>query len=146
LLLLKLEPLFFDENKHLVEVLDKQAGEWNGGKERGYGILVISHKDLRFGIPLRSHIKHTACFLTNGTKGRDYSKSVILVKDDYISTKPFTIPSDEYVKIKDRTQHITKQFEKYVSRYVIGVRRSDDNILRPYRFSTLQNYHGELGL
>lgn len=146
MLLLKLQPLFFDENHHLVEVLDKQAGDWDGAKERGYGILVISHNDLRFGIPLRSRIKHKNCFITTGTKGLDYQKSVLLLKDAYLSTQPFTIPTDEYVKIVDRTQHISAQFEKYVSRYVKGVQRGDENILRNYRFSTLQNYHEALGL
>ncbi|WP_024588825.1 hypothetical protein [Aliihoeflea sp. 2WW] len=146
MLLQKLEAVFFDENEHLVEVLDKRAGVWDGEKERGYGILVISHNGLRFGIPLRSHIKHKACFITNGTKGLDYSKSILLVKDEYISARPFTIPSDEYVRIKDRTLHISTQFEKYVDRYVIGVTKDDQNILRPYRFSTLQNYHAELGI
>lgn len=140
----KLDALFFQENTNLIEVLDKEGQIWTGEKERGYGILLISHNSLRFGIPLRSHIKHKHCFLTSGTKGLDYSKSVLLMKDEYISSIPFMIPSDEYVKIKDRTHHINGQFSKYVEKYISGVQKNDQNVLRPYRFSTLQNYHSEL--
>ncbi|EOR8526021.1 hypothetical protein FSP93_RS26805, partial [Escherichia coli] len=43
--------------------------------------------------------------------------------------------------------HVTKQFSQYVERYVEAVRKNDKNILRrDYRFSTLINYHAELGL
>ncbi|ADW71606.1 type III toxin-antitoxin system TenpIN family toxin [Granulicella tundricola] len=146
MLIQKLEPLFFKENTHLVEVLDKSNGIWTAEKSRGYGILVISYNNLRFGIPLRSHIKHQARFLTDGTKGLDYSKAVLLTKDEYISTTPFMIPPDEYVKIKDRTHHINGQFAKYVEKYVTAVQKNDENVLRNYKFSTLQNYGLELGL
>lgn len=147
MLLLKLEAVFFQENAHLVEVLDKnKSGEWNGEKERGYGIAVISHNNLRFGIPLRSHIPHRFCYRTSDTKGLDYSKAVLLTKGVYISDRPFMIPSAEYVKIKDRAHHISSQFGKYVDKYVDGVRKADKNVLREYVFSTLQNYHVELGV
>ncbi|HHA2533729.1 TPA: hypothetical protein ACOEBE_001353 [Stenotrophomonas maltophilia] len=147
MLLLKLEALFFQENAHLVEVLDKNKnGEWDGEKERGYGIAVISHNGLRFGIPLRSNISHRFCYRTSASKGLDYTKAVLLAKDTYISDRPFMIPSEEYVKIKDRSHHISGQFGKYVNKYVDGVRRADENVLRDYRFSTLQNYHAELGV
>ncbi|WP_414616557.1 type III toxin-antitoxin system TenpIN family toxin [Stenotrophomonas muris] len=147
MLLLKLEALFFQENAHLVEVLDKnKSGEWDGEKERGYGIAVISHNGLRFGIPLRSHISHHYCYRTSDTKGLDYTKAVLLKKDTYISDRPFMIPSDEYVKIKDRSHHISNQFGKYVDKYVDGVKKADKHVLYGYRFSTLQNYHAELGV
>ncbi|MDH2528304.1 hypothetical protein QDR63_18775 [Acinetobacter baumannii] len=142
----KLDETFFNENNHLVEVLDKREGKWDGEKERGYGILVIEIKSLRFGIPLRSHMNHKQGFFTKGTKGLDYSKAVLLAKDEYISAMPFKIPSDEYVKVKDRSRFIEKKFTKYVEDYIRGVSSNDQNILRPYRFSTLQNYHVELGL
>lgn len=146
MLIQKLEESFFVENTHLVEVLDKKNDVWDGEKKRGYGILLITHKYLRFGIPLRSVIKHSACFLTEKQKGLDYSKSVLLLKDEYISQSPFMIPPDQYVKIKDRTHFISVQFSKYVDRYIYAVGKADQNILNHYRFSTLQNYHADLGL
>ena len=59
----KLEELFYLENTHLLEVLDKsKMGEWTQNKTRGYGITLCSFKELRFGIPLRSHITHKNAF------------------------------------------------------------------------------------
>ncbi|WP_212633375.1 hypothetical protein, partial [Pseudomonas aeruginosa] len=75
MLIQKLEDAFFNENVHLEEVLDKRHGQWDGEKKRGCGILLIEHNNLRFGIPLRSHISHSACFKTIGTKGLDFSKA-----------------------------------------------------------------------
>jgi len=145
----KLEDCFFKENSHLVEVLDKdRSGAWISSilKQRGYGVVLVELNGLRFGIPLRSHMNHHFGFKTKEGKGLDYTKAVLLIKDGYISEQPFLIPSDEFVQISDRERFITQQFEKYVKKYIEGVKRQDENILRPYKFSTLQNYHKELGL
>lgn len=143
----KLEELFYTENTHLKEVLDKdKSGQWNANKTRGYGIVVCEHKGLKFGIPLRSHINHRFCFITSDNKGLDFTKAVLLSKDDYISTTPFKIPNDEHTKIVDGAANIRKKFSKYVENYLRGMEKADDNILRPYKYSTLQNYHRELGL
>lgn len=141
----KLEECFFQENSHLVEVLDKDK---SGAcvKQRGYGVVLIELRGLRFGIPLRSHMNHKFGFKTKEGKGLDYSKAVLLSKDEYISAQPFLIPNDEFVQISDRERFITQKFEKYVKNYIDGVKRKDANILRSYSFSTLQNYHPELGL
>ncbi|WP_288960256.1 hypothetical protein [uncultured Sulfitobacter sp.] len=143
----KLNDNFFNQNKHLVEVLDKDhQGNWDGEKTRGYGVVVISCAGgLTFGIPLRSRIKHKACFRTINDAGLDYSKAV-LINDPAHLAGPFIIPSDQYVKIADREAFITDRFEKYVNRYILGVQRGDQNILKHYPYSTLQNYHMELGL
>lgn len=145
----KLKNLFYEENAHLVEVMDKNAaGEWTGDKTRGYGIVVIETGDLRFGIPLRSGIKHRHAFMTvkGGNKGLDYTKAVLLLKDEYISESAFKIPEVEFILIKEKSHHIIGEFTKYVERYKKGITNSDENILRAYQFSTLQNYHNELGL
>ena len=143
----KLNDNFFSQNNHLVEVLDKDhQGNWNGEKTRGYGVVVVSVAGgLTFGIPLRSRIKHNACFRTVNDAGLDYSKAVLINDPAYLAG-PFIIPSDQYVKIADRETFITDRFEKYVNRYILGVQRDDQNILRGYRYTTLQNYHAELGL
>lgn len=144
----KLENLFYDENEHLVEVMDKTAGKWNADKTRGYGVVVVEAGNLRFGIPLRSGIKHRHAFFTvpGNSKGLDYSKAVLLTKDEYISDVAFKIPNDEFVLIKEKSHRITEQFTKYVDHYKKGVANLDKNILRDYKFTTLQNYHVELGL
>lgn len=150
MLLRKLENLFYDENTHLVEVLDKTGEQWEPGKTRGYGVVVIELNGLRFGIPLRSHInpRNKHCFITKERKGLDYSKAVLLPKDDYISSVPFQIPQDEIQKIREDEHKIGKQFSKYVERYVKYVKTNPEaSVLRiEYRFSTLVNYHAELGI
>jgi len=148
MLLRKLENLFYDENTHLVEVLDKTDDRWDAVKTRGYGIVIIELKGLRFGIPLRSHIhpRNKHCFLTTERKGLDYSKAVLLAKDEYVSSVPFQIPNDEIGKIRDNEYKIGKQFGKYVERYVQYMKKDPTlSVLRiEYRYSTLINYHTEL--
>jgi protein AbiQ len=143
----KLEDLFYQENSHLVEVLDKDhTNNWTPRKQRGYGIVVCEVDGLRFGIPLRSHLKHKHGQKTVGDKGIDYSKAVLLTKDSYISSQPFLIPDNEHRILQSKEHWITQQFSKYVQRYIKGRTKNDLNILREYRFSTLQNYHTELGV
>ncbi|TPW31036.1 hypothetical protein FJU08_10290 [Martelella alba] len=143
----KLTNVFYDENTHLAEVLDKSDGEWTPQKTRGYGVVLIEFRELRFGIPLRSHIKHKHCFLTVETKGLDYSKAVLLIKDAYISERSFKIPNSENTLIRQKSHFIRVQFEKYVQGYVAAIRADNHSVIaRRYMFSTLVNYHAELGL
>jgi protein AbiQ len=142
----KLKDEFFERNTNLVESLHHGIkGDVAAGKSRGYGVVTIRLEGgLLFGIPLRSHIKHKAAFITEGTKGLDYSKAVLITNSDHVSQDPFTIPQQEYVKIADRELHIRERFEKYVKKYIKGATSGDKNILNEYRYSTMQNYHAEL--
>ncbi|MEE3924012.1 hypothetical protein V2K41_18420 [Pseudomonas alliivorans] len=146
----KLEDLFYDENTHLVEVLDKDAGGWVGDKTRGYGIVVFEVRGLTFGIPLRSHVapsnKHS--YLTKGQKGLDFSKAVLLTKEAYIADEAFRIPGAEYQKLRDNEYVIEKKFQRYVDRYIkLCTETPESTVLGyEYRFSTLVNYHLDLGI
>lgn len=141
----KLLPVFYHNNNHLSETLDGNGTP--GEKNRGYGIVVIEiNNNLRFGIPLRSHLRHKHGFKTIGDKGLDYSKAVLIGNAVFIG-QPFTIPRDEYIKIKDREHFITSRFQKYVERYIVLANRGDTNALQQsYRYTTLVNYHAELGI
>lgn len=146
----KLNELFYEENKHLVQVMDKVNGNWTPGKTRGYGIVLVEFIGLRFGIPLRSHLKPCNGFITMPaeSKGLDFSKAVLLSKDEYISDQQFIISRPEYLRIKDNSATIEKDFIKYVKKYIRGVKNDDKNILGEYcyYYTTLQNYHTELGI
>lgn len=142
---------FYEEND-LIEMLDK-----NNDKGRGYGVLLVKIAGHRFAIPLRSnmHIRHkdgytTRIYNKNGNKyrhGLDFSKAVIIKKQQYISSKPFILVNkSDFVKIRKSEYHIITSFEKYINRYTRAVKKNDMNMLKPYRFSTLQNYHKELGI
>lgn len=149
----QLTQAFYDEHSHLIEVSDKNRDGTFNDKGRGYGILMINVKGYKFAIPLRSSMNHNENFTTKiiqerGTKlrkGLDYSKSVIITDQRFISIRPFKIGQDEFVKIAKSEIHIIKSFEKYIDRYIQAYKKNDLNILHKYRFSTLQNYHDELG-
>jgi protein AbiQ len=151
----KLDYSFYAENAHLKEALDNEHGEWQKGKTRGYGVVVISFKELTFAIPLRSNIKHDAAYITvrsseKGVKGKglDYSKAVLISKENYISHEHFKIPPAEHKKLLDKEHFVTGRFEKYVEKYRKAVSVNDKNILNSpeYRHTTLQNYHLALEL
>jgi len=144
----KLDHSFYTENTHLVQTLDKT---------RGYGIVIISLRGgLKFGIPLRSNLPNAACFVTKTEvirdqqqkKGLDYSKAVLITDDTYVSDAIFMIPADEKDAISKKSQEIADDFEKYVEKYIHAVKNSHRYTLgsREYRFTTLQNYHDELGI
>lgn len=143
----KLTEDFYAENTHLHEVLDKRDTTWIDGKTRGYGIVLIEFNSLKFGIPFRSRISHKHCFITKDTKGLDFSKSVLLIKESYVSDIPFKIPSDELLRVRSNKIDIQKKFSNYVDRYIDACKRDVKGTLnREYRFTTLINYHNELGL
>ena len=151
----KLDNSFYINNTHLREVLDNHNGDWTQGKVRGYGVVIISINNLSFAIPLRSKIKHKSSYITVRShqkglegKGLDFTKAILITEQKYISHLLFKISKDEYQKLTNKEHHITRKFEKYVSKYIVAIQNSDHNILQSsnYRFSTLCNYHVELGL
>lgn len=141
----KLRPVFYQNNQHLSETLDGTGTK--GEKNRGYGIVVIEvDDDMRFGIPLRSNLNHKHGFKTIDRKGLDYSKAVLIKNAAFIG-ETFKIPQDEYVKIKDREHFIKARFQKYVGRYIKLANKGDTKALQQsYRYTTLVNYHAELGI
>lgn len=144
--IVKLQEAFFKQNGDLVEALHQgSGGDIDAAKTRGYGVVTVRIEEgLLFGIPLRSHISHKNAFITNGTKGLDYTKAVLISDETHVSQDPFNIPQDEYVKIADRELFIRERFEKFIKRYIKAAKSGDKNILGEYRYSTLQNYHAEL--
>ncbi len=151
----KLDQSFYSDNMHLVQVLDKLLDHWIRSKERGYGIFFIKIKILVFGLPLRSNINHKAASIITKSdkagirgKGLDFSKAVLLGKPEYIPPISFKIAPMEHKKLKNKEIHITDKFEKYVAGYIKAINGSDKNRLNcgEYRFTSLQNYHRELGI
>lgn len=147
----KLSPEFYAENEHLLEVLDKNrnTNKWEQHKQRGYGLAIISINDLRFGIPIRTtiHRANKHCFKTIGESGLDYTKAVLLEKDTYVSNQTFKVKTEEFTKIKEHEHFIQQRFEKYVNAYITAHQKNDTRIInREFRFSTLVNYHAQLGL
>ncbi|WP_408673193.1 type III toxin-antitoxin system TenpIN family toxin [Xenorhabdus doucetiae] len=125
------------------------------GKTRGHGIVIINIHKLTFAIPLRTSIKHNAAYITQKTnqkgskgKGLDYSKALLITNPKYVSDEIFLIPAEQHKKIQGKECFITNKFEKYVEKYIKAVKTSDKHVLNSleYRFTTLQNYHNQLGI
>jgi len=133
----KLDITFYGEHTHLKEALDNFNGNWQTNKVRGYGIVVITiENNFTFAIPLRTNIKHSAAYITipshsPGVKGKglDYSKALLISDLKYISSTVFKIPANEYKKLNNKEHHITKQYTKYVKKYINAAKSSDRNIL-----------------
>lgn len=136
----KLTPRFYQENQHLKEVLDKN---------RGYGLTIVSFNGLRFGIPIRTNIHkgNNYCFRTIENGGLDYQKAVLLIDDEYISPVTFMVKQEEYEKINEHEHFINIHFEKYVKLYIKAHIKNDQRVInREFKYSTLMNYHAQLGL
>ena len=158
----KLDESFYIDNPIVIQALDfsAEANEWmsHDGKVRGHGIVQIAIGDLTFAIPVRSNIKHDASFILEVNRGRDksikgmgldYSKALLIRKSEHVTNNVFVLRSkDAGKKLQGKQEHITKQFTKYVEKYIKAVLKGDTNILKSsdYRVSTLVNYHSELGL
>lgn len=146
----KLDNSFYTDNAHLKEALDNYNGRWESGKVRGYGVVVISINNLTFAIPLRSNIRHSASYITlrNKSSGLDFSKALLISDEKYISDIPFKIDYNQHKNLVNKEHYITQKFEHYVSRYIFAIKKEDENILSSseYRYSTLVNYHQELGI
>ncbi|EHF5043414.1 TPA: hypothetical protein L8Q31_005053 [Klebsiella pneumoniae] len=160
----KLDESFYTDNPVVIQALDFNIvnNEWmsHDGKVRGHGVVQIDIDGLTFAIPVRSNIKHDASYILEVNRdenkdrrikgmGLDYSKALLIRKTEHISNNIFVLRTKEAGrKLQGKEQHIQKQFNKYVMRYVKAVEKNDRRILNDeeYRFSTLVNYHVELGI
>lgn len=148
---------YYSEHAHLKEAMDfnKVTGKPED-KGRGFGVCLVDILGHQFAIPLRTNMHHKENFITKFRKddkgrvireGLDYSKAIIITDQRFIASEPFvTRDKEEYLKISNSEKRILKDFEKYVQKYIKAVKKQDQNILKEYRYSTLQNYHTELGL
>ncbi|HAS23955.1 MAG TPA: hypothetical protein DCR51_12745, partial [Idiomarina loihiensis] len=127
----KLDHSFYPDHTHLKEVLDlREDGRWIKGKDRGYGIAVVTIDNLKFAIPLRSTIKHNAAYITVKShledvhgKGLDYTKAILISDNKYISDENFLVPAEEHKILQSKARHIVVKFEKYVEKYKKAVQK-----------------------
>nr|WP_220132851.1 hypothetical protein [Edwardsiella piscicida]QXO85637.1 hypothetical protein [Edwardsiella piscicida] len=162
----KLNDTFYVDNPIVNQALDfdSTTGSWmrydqNGvEKIRGHGVVQIQINNLIFAIPVRSNIKHNECLLLEVNRGQDrrvkgmgldYSKALLIRDASHVSDEPFVLRSKAAGrKLVGKADHVAKQFNLYVNKYVKAVRDGDRNILNSdeYRYTTLINYHTEIGL
>ena len=148
---------YYSEHAHLKEAMDfDKVTRKPDDKGRGFGVCLVDILGHQFAIPLRTTMYHKENFPTKFKKddngrvvreGLDYSKAVIITDQRFISSTTFeTREKEEYLKINGSEKKILRDFEKYIKKYIKAVKKPDENILKEYKYSTLQNYHAELGL
>lgn len=155
----KLAQSFYDDNPIVDQALDfdRELGKWNSNKTRGHGIVKVTANGLTFAIPTRSYIKHSASYILEVNRddesikgmGLDYTKALLITNESHITDNVFVLRNKKAAKkLIGKEDYVTRQFQKYVDKYISAVRRQDSNILMSYiyRFTTLVNYHKELGL
>lgn len=166
MILKKLDESFYVDNPVLIQALDfnNKERKWmlydaaGEKKTRGHGIVKIELNGLIFAIPVRSNIQHNESFILEVSRSRDrhnkgmgldYQKAVLIRNSAHISSEYFVLRTKQAGrKLVGKEEHITTMFTRYVERYIKAVRNNDQNILNSmeYRFTTLVNYHAELGL
>jgi len=155
----KLAADFYHDNPRVEQALDfdSATNTWQTGKTRGHGIVKVTVNGLIFAIPVRSHIHHNASYIIEvnrnvvGIKGMglDYSKALLIRSANHVSNDVFLLKSKSAgKKLIGKQAHVEQQFEAYVNKYIKAVTTKDRNIINSneYRFTTLINYHTELGL
>lgn len=147
----KLSEQFYKDYPHdqYQEILTKEG--------RSYDVVLFEIDylaDCYVCVPFRTEMKHN-----NGYKfkfsdrskkhqsGLDFSKLVIVSKDDYIGDSS-TI--DEYKELEKQEDYIHNDLEKYIQDYVEHVKGHVPlhikQFERKYKYSTLKYFHKELGI
>jgi protein AbiQ len=135
-------PAFYVDYKNYKEVMLNE--------DRQYLHIIMQYKGCNFLIPFRSEIKHKYAFKfkQKEQKGLDYSKALI-IKDlkRYTIKSKKNIPQFQHDIIRKDQEIILRQFKKYVDDYCKFTEKNDLNFKkRVGKYSTLQNFHLELGI
>lgn len=142
-----LSQLFYNKYKNCTEILNK-------GETRPYIILVIEVENKKFAIPIRTNLHKTKdCYESNPqtNSGLDYTKAVVILKDEYIDTTKYPeIDHKEFNYIKFKEREIKLSFEKFLVDYKKDFIRHKKNPKIPvnprFQFCTLQYFIKELGI
>lgn len=150
--ILKLTKAFYKDypNPPYKEILNK--------RQRAYNCLLFqSHYDYYICIPYRSEISHKYAFHFSKTKrskqhksGLDYSKIVIISKNEYIDSVNAIIDKDEFNETIINLNRIKREALKFVEEYVAHVNKTSElhecEFTRRYTYSPLKYFHRELGI
>ena len=105
-----LSSLFYQKYKDCPEIMSK-------GETRPYIILIIEVENNTFAIPIRTNLHKTKdCYESNPqtNSGLDYTKAVVISRDDYIDSSRFPeIEHKEFNYIKFKEREIKIAFAKF---------------------------------
>lgn len=142
---------YFTDNI-LVECLE------NKNEKRPYLYFLVTYDGNNFYIPFRSTlnergnlnkiinvIAYDVPYSKKPYAKLDYSKMLIINDDSYIKNDA-VIDSIQYKLVKNNITNIEKHAINYINGYIKAFHKNRIHIDNRYKFSTLINYHKELGL
>ena len=134
-----LTPEFYEKYKNCKEILQKQ--------KRPYAVHLIRYNNLTFAIPVRSNINHNFSYKTIGSKGLDFTKTVIITDEKYLSDNKAVINHEEYLKLDKNRKFIEKKMLSYLKIYKKALKTPDTNKNKTILSkSELQYFNKELGI
>ncbi len=130
---------FYKDYENCKEVLKKG--------NRPYTIYLLELNNLTFAIPMRHHIRHNYSIKTFDNQGLDFTKAVIILKDEYIGKNEVYIDEKEYKLLYSKAYLIKTKLETYIETYKKAyIRRDIQRNKLLCKMSTLQYFHKELGI
>lgn len=154
----KISDRYFEDNPNLKENL------YNKEERRIYiGVVVKLSDRLHACIPFRTKepnnyrvVEHGTFAIPSETKPKaclDLTKTLIINNEEYLSVLEkdrVAIPNVQKNRINENINEIDKMLKGYIKGYKKDckekIRRPEKRVDPLYQFSTLQNYHKELGM
>jgi len=121
-------------------------------KERGrpYLVVLIEMKGVPFAVPFRSHIHHPHAFLTDEENfcGLDFSKTVVITKDEYVDKERSPrIREHEHKRLIGKEYVVKQRLEKYIKAYKKAKKKPEiprnQNLLQCSTLQYFESYIGE---
>ena len=143
---------YFEDNAGFAEMLN--TGDVCKQSSRLYLAINTKFNCNSFYVPLRKSINldmgRIGYYVPSSTRpeaGLDYRKALIVNDSRYVgSSASVAISSSQMTKITNDLPIIENSFIGYVKGYIKSFHKKREKIDRLYKFSTLHNFHVELGL
>ncbi len=137
-------------NQPYKEIMQKRGRAYNC-------LLFQTHYDYFICVPYRTEITHNYAYRfkksirsRNHKSGLDYSKIIIVRDTTYMESENAFVDKDEFNETMINLEKIKKQALIFVEDYVKHIegkkKLHPSEFKRRYQFSTLQYFHGELGI
>lgn len=119
-------------------------------ENRPYIQVCVEIDGVQYAISLRSDVHHPHVFWTDKANacGVDFSKAVVIKKDDYIdSVKEPHLRQNEFDALRGKDYKIKTKMAKYIADY----KKAKKDLSKPInqtlvKYSTLQYFEKEIGL